>query len=130
MHIAIYINPDDPYGGFRRVTVVLPLSDLALDDQKRILDGSLKAKDQVHFFSPLALGYSSGKVLFVTNDAQSAILDQVTEESRPQFDADFSPENPQNVRVARARGLSFDPNKNHYVDEEGSLVCDKFGQPL
>jgi hypothetical protein len=45
-----------------------------------------------------------------------------------EFDADFSHNNPVNIKAAEQRGLTYDYIKESYVDEEGSLVRDKFGQ--
>ncbi|MBS3078582.1 hypothetical protein J4218_00505 [Candidatus Pacearchaeota archaeon] len=44
------------------------------------------------------------------------------------FDADVSPNNPANVEAARQRGLSYDFVKGAYVDDEGCLIRDEFGQ--
>ncbi len=44
------------------------------------------------------------------------------------FDPDCSPTNPHNREVARARGLRFDSKREAYVDREGALICDRFGQ--
>jgi hypothetical protein len=48
----------------------------------------------------------------------------------PNFDADFSPEHPQNQAAAKARRLRYDAAKEMYVDADGALILDKFGQPL
>lgn len=48
----------------------------------------------------------------------------------PAFDADYSPNNSVNKKVARARDLRFDSQKGFYVDSGGCLVLDRFGQPL
>lgn len=47
-----------------------------------------------------------------------------------EFDSELSPKDPQNQEAAHDRGLQWDPHKRHYVDSEGSLVRDQFGQPL
>jgi hypothetical protein len=52
------------------------------------------------------------------------------EEKLPEFDADFSPDNPQNRAAAEARGLSYNTARKAYVDEDGCLIRDEFGQPL
>jgi hypothetical protein len=46
------------------------------------------------------------------------------------FDADFLPTDPVNQEAARARGLVWDAQKDHFVDVGGALVRDRFGQPL
>ena len=46
------------------------------------------------------------------------------------FDSDLSPESHTNQKAAKDRGLRFDAAKEHYVDEDGCLIRDKFGQPL
>jgi|SRR5580765_5269652 len=48
---------------------------------------------------------------------------------KPQFSADLSPQAEANQCAAKAHGLRYDPRKQAYVDVEGSLVRDKFGQP-
>ncbi|HVM59148.1 MAG TPA: hypothetical protein VMT80_02365 [Candidatus Paceibacterota bacterium] len=48
---------------------------------------------------------------------------------RETFDPDLPPENIHNREAAKARGLRFDPRKKAYVDDEGCLVRDRFGQP-
>ena len=52
------------------------------------------------------------------------------EEELPEFDADFPPDNPQNMAAAKARGLVYDSSRKAYVDEDGCLIRDEFGQPL
>ena len=44
------------------------------------------------------------------------------------FDPDFSPENPVNRKAAQDHRLKFDVRKKAYVDEDGALVRDRFGQ--
>jgi|WetSurMetagenome_2_1015567.scaffolds.fasta_scaffold78194_2 hypothetical protein len=46
------------------------------------------------------------------------------------FDPDYSPQNPVNREAARLRGLIYDPRKEAYVDEDGCLIRDKYGQPF
>jgi len=45
------------------------------------------------------------------------------------FDPDFPPENPVNRVAARQRGLTYNPQSKAYIDEDGCLIRDKFGQP-
>jgi hypothetical protein len=47
-----------------------------------------------------------------------------------QFDPDLSPENPHNREAARQQHLRFDQRRGFYRDADGSLVRDRFGQPL
>ena len=49
---------------------------------------------------------------------------------RTEFDPDFSPFNPINQEAAKERKLKYDKIKGFYVDEDGCLIRDKFGQPL
>jgi len=44
------------------------------------------------------------------------------------FDSDFSPENPVNIEAAQQRGLRFDYQKRAYVDDDGCLIRNEFGQ--
>jgi hypothetical protein len=45
------------------------------------------------------------------------------------FDSDFSPEHPTNQEAAQQRGLVYNPDNESYLDEDGCLIKDKFGQP-
>ena len=47
---------------------------------------------------------------------------------KPKFDPDFAPTNPVNKIAAAANKVRFDPRNRAYVDEEGSLIFDRFGQ--
>ena len=48
----------------------------------------------------------------------------------PKFDADLSPQHEDNREAARARRLKYSNRKRGYVDEDGCLIRDRFGQPL
>lgn len=48
----------------------------------------------------------------------------------PRFDPDVSPKNEVNRAAAAARGLRYDETTQSYVDEDGFLILDAFGQPL
>lgn len=48
----------------------------------------------------------------------------------PEFDEDLSPYNPQNIEAAQARELTFDGTLGAYVDEDGCMVRDEYGQPF
>lgn len=45
-----------------------------------------------------------------------------------QFDPDFSPDNEHNRQVAESKGVRFDPIRDSYVDEDGCLTHDRYGQ--
>jgi hypothetical protein len=53
-----------------------------------------------------------------------------SEEEKPPFDSGSGPGSPQNRRAARVRGLAWNPRKRYYVDSDGDLMRDRFGQPL
>ncbi len=46
----------------------------------------------------------------------------------PQFCADSPPASETNRRAARAHHLRYNPKKRAYIDAEGALVRDRFGQ--
>lgn len=52
------------------------------------------------------------------------------EKVTPAFDPDLGPEHPTNKHAARDRGLRFDSTKKAFVDDEGALRRDRFGQPF
>ncbi len=45
------------------------------------------------------------------------------------FDADLSPGHPINQAAATANNLRFDEQREAYINADGSLILDKFGQP-
>jgi len=47
---------------------------------------------------------------------------------RRDFDSDVSLDNPVNVEAARQRGWVYDFRRGAYVDEDGCLMADEFGQ--
>lgn len=49
-------------------------------------------------------------------------------ERRETFDPDLPPDNIHNRDAAKAHTLRFDSKKRAYVDDEGCLIRDKFGQ--
>lgn len=51
-------------------------------------------------------------------------------EEKVDFDPDLSPNHPKNIEAAKIRGLGYDPIKKAYVDKDGCLIRDKFGQPF
>ena len=46
------------------------------------------------------------------------------------FDPDFSPYESHNKEAARQRSLRYDPKRRAYVEQDGFLILDRFGQPL
>ena len=46
------------------------------------------------------------------------------------FDPDYSPTNEVNIKAAEQRGLRFERRTMHYVDDDGCLILDEYGQPL
>ena len=46
------------------------------------------------------------------------------------FDADLLPDNPLNIEAARQRGWEYSSRLRYYVDEDGCLIADKYGQDL
>ena len=48
----------------------------------------------------------------------------------PEFDPDFLPDSEHNKEVADKLKLKYDHKSKFYVDEDGCLVRDEFGQPL
>lgn len=49
---------------------------------------------------------------------------------RSSFDPDFEPSHPKNQEAAAARGLRYDRSRKQYVDREGYVTRDRYGQPL
>jgi glucan-binding YG repeat protein len=48
----------------------------------------------------------------------------------PDFDPDFSFRHPANQEAARQRGWVYDPQIGYYIDEDGCLMADEYGQDL
>lgn len=46
----------------------------------------------------------------------------------PEFDPDFPFYHEVNRRAAEARNLRYDRHRNCYVDEEGYMIRDRYGQ--
>ena len=46
------------------------------------------------------------------------------------FDPDLPPEHEVNKQAAQNHKLRWNEKKQHYTDETGALVRDRFGQPL
>lgn len=51
-------------------------------------------------------------------------------DKKTQFDPNFSPQHETNKQAARDHGLKYDSRKKSYVDSDGCLRRDRFGQPL
>lgn len=51
------------------------------------------------------------------------------EQKIPDFDPDMRPQHPTNRQAAKDRGLHWSSTRQAYVDVEGALVRDRFGQP-
>ncbi len=49
-------------------------------------------------------------------------------ERKIDFDPDFTPNHPTNQEAARHYHLTYSPHRRAYVDEEGCLIRDEFGQ--
>ena len=47
-----------------------------------------------------------------------------------EFDPYFSPRNSVNKQAAKERNLIYNERKGFYVDEDGCLIRDRFGQEL
>lgn len=46
------------------------------------------------------------------------------------FDPDLSPYHPINQQAAEKEGLRYNPRRRAWVDDDGCLIRDRFGQPL
>ena len=53
---------------------------------------------------------------------------QRRDESLPEFDSDLSPSDIRNKLAADARGLKYNPPQGAYLDADGCLIRDRFGQ--
>jgi len=50
--------------------------------------------------------------------------------AEPRIDRDLSPDNPHNREMARKLGWKFDPRTEYYLGSDGSIIADRYGQPL
>ncbi len=57
-------------------------------------------------------------------------IDRDNKRNLTEFDADFPPENPVNIQASEERNLKYNKERRVYVDEDGCLIRDKFGQLL
>ncbi len=46
------------------------------------------------------------------------------------FDPDLAPTSEQNRLAAESEGLKWDPKSNYFLDEDGGMIRDQFGQRL
>ncbi|MBD3252387.1 hypothetical protein GF386_01500 [Candidatus Pacearchaeota archaeon] len=78
--------------------------------------------------------YNGRPALLVTSNFQAPqvwISDfQYVVLSDTDFDPDLPVEDSVNREAARQRNLSYDSERGFYVDEDGCLAGDEFGQPL
>jgi len=51
-------------------------------------------------------------------------------ENLTDFDPDFGPEHPINIGAAKQRGWAYNSKNGCYVDEDGCLMADEYGQPF
>jgi hypothetical protein len=64
-------------------------------------------------------------------EEQEKDLEQRTkEEKQPPFEPGLPPSSIHNKDAAAARNLSYDRRKRCYVDADGALMRDRYGQPL
>ena len=61
---------------------------------------------------------------------QKAWMQMNDPNKKKDFDPDFSPGHEINQEAAEDRGLTYDPERRQYVDDEGYVTHDEFGQPL
>jgi hypothetical protein len=57
-------------------------------------------------------------------------MEKTRPENKPIIDPDFSPKYPGNIEAARKRDWRFDATRGVYVDADGCMVADRFGQPF
>lgn len=55
-------------------------------------------------------------------------LNTVREEPVPKFDSDLSRSHPTNREAAHVRRLRWSKRRQAYVDEDGCMIRDRFGQ--
>lgn len=132
MYVVIYIDPRFHHLNFGGVIMTVPLSDLDDSGQERIRAGEDMTKKEVWFFNPLVEtgGWSIGRVIFITSQDQSLIIDGLINDYPPKFNPGDDPSSAENIRAARVRGFSFDCNKQQYIDRGGVPVLDINAEPL
>ena len=57
-------------------------------------------------------------------------MEKTLKDKLTNFDPDFGPNNPVNIEAGRQKGWTYDLQKRSYVDDEGCLMADEFGQPF
>lgn len=50
-------------------------------------------------------------------------------EKKVDFDSDYYASNPVNITAARQRALTYNFSEKAYINEDGCLIRDEFGQP-
>ncbi len=73
---------------------------------------------------------SAGATYKTEETEMSPHTNDKTQGKLPAFDPDLSPSHPHNKKAAEQREWRFDQAKDHYVDSDGCLTADRFGQPL
>ncbi len=63
-------------------------------------------------------------------DYQPSKITEPKKGHRTEFDPSLSPMHPNNQEAAQERGLIYDERRGFYVDEDGCLILDRFGQLL
>ncbi len=95
--------------------------------------------DLAEHFPGLWAGVLNGKVTVAASQKQlieqlgtHAAMKRLIVDNTPlilaNFDPDFSHRSATNQRAARQRGLRYDSSKKAYVDADGCLIRDRFGQ--
>ncbi len=64
------------------------------------------------------------------NKDKKTDLENKVKDAKPQFDPDMQWYNIQNKNAAKAHKLRYDRRRKMYVDEDGALVRDRYGQRL
>lgn len=66
----------------------------------------------------------------VVRELDMSVGMQLPQPQKPRFDPDISRHHPANQEAAEARGLRWSSKRKAYVDEDGCLIRDRFGQRL
>jgi hypothetical protein len=74
--------------------------------------------------------HGSGSPSKETRSSWRSCASEIDSGKQPDFDRDFSPGHPRNLLAAASMRLRYDSRREMYVDENGCLVRDRFGQPL
>ena len=69
--------------------------------------------------------------LNIANPKEDRAMNKTETQKEPQkFDADLSPSAEVNKKAARTRGWTWSEKRGHYIDSDGCLMADRYGQPL